>query len=240
MRKARVTCSSPDVSGNTTITDDGGRFVFAGLPAGRYTVGASKAAWVAASYGATRPAAARLRHSARRRPEAGHRRSHGARQRDHRRRPRSEQPAGGRHRRCARCGQRSSTASGRSSPPASATTDDRGVYRIFGLAAGDYVVGAAARGSGRGRAAPDERRRRAARGRGESRARLPRPTAAWRSPRPTIPGSHDGVAGGPRVRCAPEKSATASTSRCSSCRRRASKARCRCPKAARLAAPRSI
>ncbi|HEX9365803.1 MAG TPA: carboxypeptidase-like regulatory domain-containing protein, partial [Vicinamibacterales bacterium] len=48
VRKARVTCSSPDVSGHTTITDDGGRFMFAGLPAGRFTVAASKAAWVTA------------------------------------------------------------------------------------------------------------------------------------------------------------------------------------------------
>src|SRR5258705_4103289 len=55
VRKARVTCGSPDVSGHTTITDDGGRFVFVALPAGRYTVGASKAAWVTTYYGAKRP-----------------------------------------------------------------------------------------------------------------------------------------------------------------------------------------
>ena len=42
VRKARVTCSSPDASGHTTITDDRGRFEFAGLPAGRYAVTASK------------------------------------------------------------------------------------------------------------------------------------------------------------------------------------------------------
>src|SRR4051794_27863635 len=50
VRKARVTCVGPDVPGRTTITDDAGRFVFAALTAGRYTITASKPAWITTSY----------------------------------------------------------------------------------------------------------------------------------------------------------------------------------------------
>jgi hypothetical protein len=56
VRHARVTCSSSDVAhGQTTVTDDRGRFVFTGLAPGRYMVGATKRAWVSVSYGARRP-----------------------------------------------------------------------------------------------------------------------------------------------------------------------------------------
>src|SRR4029079_12466889 len=37
------------------ITDDGGRFTCARLPAGRYTVQAARDGWVTTSYGAKRP-----------------------------------------------------------------------------------------------------------------------------------------------------------------------------------------
>jgi len=42
----------------TTISDDAGRFRFDGLPAGRYTIGGAKEAYVTTNYGALRPGAA--------------------------------------------------------------------------------------------------------------------------------------------------------------------------------------
>jgi hypothetical protein len=146
VRKARVTCSSPNVSGNTTITDDGGRFVFAGLPAGRYSVGASKPTWVAANYGATRP----------QRPGSALPLADGQKLDivirmargsvitgvvlDH-----TNQPAAGSPVRALRFaivnGER------RLLSASTASADDRGVYRIVGLAAGDYLVGATGLGT---------------------------------------------------------------------------------------------
>jgi protocatechuate 3,4-dioxygenase beta subunit len=57
VRLARVTLNSVDRGGaaETATTDDNGRFAFRGLPAGRYTLQASKRAWLDTNYGATRP-----------------------------------------------------------------------------------------------------------------------------------------------------------------------------------------
>jgi hypothetical protein len=53
VRRAVVTLNSPDpYVGRTAITDDAGRFVFANLPAGRYSLSATKRGWVSAAYGA--------------------------------------------------------------------------------------------------------------------------------------------------------------------------------------------
>jgi uncharacterized protein (DUF2141 family) len=49
VRRVRVTCSSGD-AGATAITDDRGRFQFPGLRAGRYTIAATKDAWVPTVY----------------------------------------------------------------------------------------------------------------------------------------------------------------------------------------------
>ena len=56
VRRARVTVRS-EAYGNgwSATTDDEGRFMIRDLPADRYTVQATKAAWLGASYGATRP-----------------------------------------------------------------------------------------------------------------------------------------------------------------------------------------
>jgi uncharacterized protein (DUF2141 family) len=147
VRKARVTCSSPDVSGHTTMTDDRGRFVFRGLPAGRYSVGASKVAWVAVNHGAKRPL----------RPGSPVPLAEGQTLDLVLRMARgsvitgvvldqNSQPSAAIPVRALRQamvnGERKLVSAGES------TTDDRGTYRIFGLAAGDYVVGAAARGPG--------------------------------------------------------------------------------------------
>ena len=42
----------------TTISDDAGRFRFAGLPPGRYTIGGAKEGYVTTNYGALRPGGA--------------------------------------------------------------------------------------------------------------------------------------------------------------------------------------
>ena len=51
-RRARVSLSSPDVGrGKTAITDDSGRFAFTALPEGRYNLSATKPGHIAGSYG---------------------------------------------------------------------------------------------------------------------------------------------------------------------------------------------
>lgn len=53
--RARVNLGGTDISGRSTSTDEGGRFSFTGLPAGRYSVSASKVGYLTASYGQSRP-----------------------------------------------------------------------------------------------------------------------------------------------------------------------------------------
>jgi len=53
LRRAVVTINSSDpVVGRTAITDDAGRFAFVNLPAGRYSLFATRRGWVGLSYGA--------------------------------------------------------------------------------------------------------------------------------------------------------------------------------------------
>jgi Carboxypeptidase regulatory-like domain len=141
VRKARVTCAAADASGYTTITDDGGRFVFAGLPAGRYSVGAAKATWVQAAYGAKRPlrAGAAIPLADGEKLDIVLRMAHGGVisgvALDF-----NNQPSAGTPVRAMRAaivnGERRFVAAG------NGLADDRGIYRIFGLPPGDYVVGA--------------------------------------------------------------------------------------------------
>jgi hypothetical protein len=145
--KARVTCGAPDVAGNTTITDAQGRFEFAALPAARYAITASKPTWVMTNYGATRPmrAGTPIPLAAGQRLDIVVRLARGAVITgvllDH-----DNQPAAGALVRALRYqmsgGERRLVSAGDS------TADDRGVYRIFGLAAGEYFVSASARGLG--------------------------------------------------------------------------------------------
>ncbi len=133
--------------GATTITDEAGRFVFANLPAGRYTVAASKPTWVAAMYGAKRPLrpGTPLPLADGQRLQIVVRMARGAVITgvllDH-----SNLPASGAQVRAMRYqmtgGERKLVDAG------AATTDDRGVYRIYGLAAGDYYVMASTRNLG--------------------------------------------------------------------------------------------
>jgi len=56
IRRATIRISAGDVRfQRMTATDDRGRFVFAGLPAGRYTVNVTKPGWVTTTYGARKP-----------------------------------------------------------------------------------------------------------------------------------------------------------------------------------------
>ena len=146
VRHARVMLSGADSNaGLTAITDDGGRVVFQGLPSGRFDVSVTKDGWIPSSYGAKRPLGPGSTLPV---AEGQHvtvmiRMWRGAAiggiVLDH-----NGQPAVGATVRALRYavqnGERKPVA-GR----ASATTDDRGAYRIYGLAPGDYVVGASAR-----------------------------------------------------------------------------------------------
>jgi uncharacterized protein (DUF2141 family) len=142
VRKARVTCGGAQLQGQTTITDDKGRFSFTGLVAGRYTVTAAKEAWITASYGAKRPL----------RPGSAIPIGEGETADIVVRMPRGSviagtlldhngQPAVGTTVRAFR----SATVNGERhlvQTANAATTDDRGGYRVYGLPPGDYVVGA--------------------------------------------------------------------------------------------------
>ena len=56
LRRVRVFLNNPDEEvARTTISDDAGRFTFAALAAGRYTIGAAKEGYVTTNYGASRP-----------------------------------------------------------------------------------------------------------------------------------------------------------------------------------------
>ena len=150
VRRVRVTCSSPEFKGATAITDDAGRFVFTGLGAGRYTIAATKDAWVPTSYGSKRPL----------RPGSAIPLTDGQKIEivvkmlrgsvitgvvlDHANQP-SASTVVNALRYAMQSGERRLVSTG-----VSGMTDDRGVYRIWGLAPGDYLVGAVGRTSGVG------------------------------------------------------------------------------------------
>jgi hypothetical protein len=141
VRRARVTLSGAELRGTRNVTtDEYGRFVFQMLPAGRFTMTASKAGFVNVAYGAKRPG----------RPGTPIQLEDGQR---------LEKlsivlPRGGvitgvvvdetgepapstqvrAMRSVMRTGERSLAYAGQDQ------TDDRGIYRIFGLQPGDYVL----------------------------------------------------------------------------------------------------
>jgi uncharacterized protein (DUF2141 family) len=149
VRRAIVTLTGTELPrGRTAITDDAGRFAFENLPAGRFMAAVTKAAYLAGAYGATRPGRSGI----------------------------PLQIADGQRVTNVRIAlARGATLSGtlremagepaanvtivafRVPPPgsiqtliaaATGTTDDRGVYRIYGLMPGTYVVASAMRLSG--------------------------------------------------------------------------------------------
>jgi len=143
VRRARVTISDGQRrAGATIVTDDAGRFAFRNVSAGRYMVTASKNAWVGIAYGATRPGrpgtpiaiaegqeVALVLKMARGAVITGVvTDEHGQPM------PRTTViPL----RYVFQNGVRTLNPAG-----SNATSDDRGVYRLYGLAPGQYVVGA--------------------------------------------------------------------------------------------------
>jgi hypothetical protein len=146
IRRAVVTLNAPDSSiARTTVTDDAGRFSFTGLPTGRYAIAASKPGWIGMSHGARRAG----------RPGTSLFLEDGQRATVAMRLPRTAvitgvvldsrgQPVPLVTVRALRYGvvngERRLVGAGTTRGP-----DDRGVYRIYGLTAGEYLVSASTR-----------------------------------------------------------------------------------------------
>jgi hypothetical protein len=147
LRRARVTLNGQALDmGRSVITADDGSFAFDRVPPGRFTVAASKDGYVALSYGSRRPG----------RPGSGVQVAEQQSLRVTLRLPRGAVitgavvdvdglPAQGiavtalARRYVGSQGEARYLSAG---TPASALSDDRGIYRIYGLPAGDYIVAA--------------------------------------------------------------------------------------------------
>jgi hypothetical protein len=158
IRRARVTLTELTRSASRIVmTDDAGRFVFVELPAGRYQLTVTKAAWLNASYGATRPGgsgtAIALR-SAERMTSLVVKMVRGAvisgTVRDERGQPAAGVTVAVIHPRLRDGEATLPTAS----PTAVATTDENGEFRAYGLPPGNMVV-AALRGGSRASSTAD-------------------------------------------------------------------------------------
>jgi uncharacterized protein (DUF2141 family) len=153
IRRAIVTISASALSADrSAIVDDEGRFAFGNLPAGRYTIKASKPAYVATAYGAKRPGGTgtplaltagqqvdgltlRLARGA---VIAGVVKSQ------------SGEPFANVQVLAARTDRLASPGPVNPNAGELFSTDDRGAYRIFGLDPGEYVVAAIPRVTGIG------------------------------------------------------------------------------------------
>lgn len=150
VRRAAVRLAGADgTSVRLAGTDDQGRFVFPDLAAGTFTLSATKIGYVQAFHGSRRPGrgpGVPVAIADGQRVDVTFRMLPGAvitgTIRDSRGTPVPSVPVTAVEVR---------RAGAVVAPPARATTDDRGVYRIFGLAPGDYVISAVPRlGVGRG------------------------------------------------------------------------------------------
>ncbi len=148
-RRARVNLSAPGEAGGsrTTMTDDQGRFAFNALPAARFTLSASKPGHIATQYGQRRPGRQgtpiQLADGQRLQVQLSMWRGSvitGTLLDEH------AEAVPGTPVRALRYvmqnGQRTLQSAG------NGQTDDRGVYRIYGLQPGDYVVNATPRNTG--------------------------------------------------------------------------------------------
>ena len=149
-RRARVTLNATEGGGSrTAMTDDDGRYTFNDLAAGRYTVSVSKTGHVGITYGQTRPG----------RPGTPIQLTEGQKFEANLQLPRGSVITGtvvdeygeataGTQVRVMRYvmqgGRRTLQQAGNGS------TDDRGIYRVFGLQPGDYIVSAVPRNVGPG------------------------------------------------------------------------------------------
>jgi hypothetical protein len=196
LRRAIVTLNASDGTvAKTTITDDAGRFSFGSLPAGRYSVVATKAAYVTTYYGGKRPGRApavpipladgqSLRNVTLKMMRGGVITG------------RVSDPSGQAlpmasvvvyEVRTISTGERiAASASGRPT-----YADERGIYRIYGLPPGDYVVSAmpvSSGGMGAGvRATSAADLQRAMMAIGEVRAGAPATPAVAPPPPPAVP-----------------------------------------------------
>ena len=151
VRRARVTLSGAELrGGRSTVTNDQGQFSFTALPPGRFTMTASKAGYVDVPYGAKKPgrpgtpiqlaAAQKMENASITLPKGGV--ITGIVVDD------SGEPSPGTQvrvlRYVMRTGEKTLVQAGQ------AQADDRGMYRIYGLQPGDYLVSAVPRNQGIG------------------------------------------------------------------------------------------
>ena len=148
IKRAQISVSNTDLTvTRTTFTNDSGRFTTTGLPAGRYTLAASKAPYLRTNYGAKRydrPGTPITLKEAEQMPNLTLRMTRGAvlsgTITDE-----NGAPASGVSVRALQLrvqnGERT-FVSVASSGSTIETTDDRGMYRFFGLPPGDYTVSA--------------------------------------------------------------------------------------------------
>jgi hypothetical protein len=152
IRRAIVTVSGGTLrGGRQTVTDDLGRFQFNGLPGGEFTLSATKAGWLNAYYGSTRPgrppSTSRLNLNASGAPITGLtlRMLHGGAIAgtvvDQNGRP-ADVSVQVHQVRVDRNGRRVAIDSNfnASISATEVSSDDRGTYRLYGLPPGDYVV----------------------------------------------------------------------------------------------------
>lgn len=146
IRRAQVNLSAATIRGqHTLVTDEKGQFAFASLPAGRYILTASKPGYVATSYGAKkagRPGTPIQLVDGQKFDQAVILMPKGSVLTGTVVDEMSEATPGTQVRAyqyVLRTGERSLQQAG------SASTDDRGIYRIYGLQPGDYLVSATPR-----------------------------------------------------------------------------------------------
>ena len=147
-RRARVTLNATEGGGSrTAMTDEEGRYAFGDLAAGRYSLSATKMGHVGVTYGQARPG----------RPGTPIQLADGQKFTANLQLPRGSvitgtvvdeygEPTAGTQVRVLRyamqAGRRTLQQSG------SGATDDRGIYRVYGLQPGDYIVSAVPRNAG--------------------------------------------------------------------------------------------
>jgi hypothetical protein len=149
VRRATVTLRNTDSSASTVaVTDAAGRFAFSDLPAGRFLVSAAKPAYVSIAYGARAPRSPGLAialENGQRLADLTIRMARGAvvtgRVVDQ-----LGQPAVGLRVTASERTIVNGVPSYRPGFGSGATVDDRGLYRIYGLAAGTYVIAASSGG----------------------------------------------------------------------------------------------
>src|SRR5688572_795562 len=149
VRRVVVSVTGGSIQARSLITDDAGQFAFGKLPAGTYVVTAKKAAYLATEFGSTKPG----RPGSKVVLATGEKRAIGltifkggaiaGALRDDKGRPVAGAAVSALDARAMR--DPTMVLS-----PQTVTTDDRGEYRIFGLAPGDYVIVAAAIPEGAG------------------------------------------------------------------------------------------